>query len=302
MSVLSKIRNVTQRGLFTVRNVWSELMGDAYVINSYAWQNFDGTIERSNWGDDINWYFLKEIIDGEIISFDHALLARHFNRPNYVVIGSTIDLRADERSIIWGAGIIDGSVTELPKFKGIRAVRGPKTREKLLSLGIACPEIYGDPALLLPLHYIPDIEKTHRIGIIPHFHDLERVRRKIEYSKNIKLIDIRHYGEWTSFIDDILSCEMIASSSLHGLIVSFAYGIPNAWVEFPEGALRDRFKYDDFFASIGVEDSPIVLSMDDWAGAIESAIHQKPKGRIDLKPLIDSSPFRLKNLNIDIQI
>lgn len=296
MSILSKIMNIAQRGAFTARNIWSELTGDGYVINSYAWQSFDGTIEHSNWGDDINWYFLREIIDGKIISYDHALLARHFNRPNYVVIGSTIDLRADEKSVIWGAGIIDGSVTGLPKFKEIRAVRGPKTRQKLLSLGIDCPEVYGDPALLLPLHYKPDIEKTHRIGIIPHFHDLEHVRKKIEQRKDIKLIDIRHYEEWTSVVDEILSCELIASSSLHGLIVSFAYGIPNVWVEFPEGELRDRFKYDDFFASIGIEESPIELSMDDWPGAIESAIQHKPKGRIDLKSLIDASPFKLKNL------
>lgn len=297
MSIVSKIRNVTQRGVFTFGNLWSELTGDSYVINSYAWQNFDGSIDHSNWGDDINWYFLKEIIDGKIISYDHALLARHFNRPNYVVIGSTIDLRADEKSVIWGAGIIDGSVCRLPKFKEVRAVRGPKTRQKLLSLGIDCPEVYGDPALLLPLYYKPGIIKTHRIGIIPHFHDLEHVRAKIVQRKDIKLIDIRHYGKWTSFVDEILSCESIASSSLHGLIVSFAYGIPNVWVEFPESESRDRFKYDDFYSSIGIEESPLVLSMDDWTGAIESKVFHKPMGEIQLEPLIDASPFKLKIIN-----
>lgn len=47
---------------------------------------------------------------------------------------------------IWGTGI-NGKVSEdLHKFEklDVRAVRGPLTRNYLISKGINCPEVYGD--------------------------------------------------------------------------------------------------------------------------------------------------------------
>ena len=87
-----------------------------------------------------------------------------------MIIGSILD-RGTKSSIIWGAGLIseDSEPIEIPKK--IYAVRGPKTREKLLKSGIDCPEIYGDPALLLPKIYNPKIEKKYELGVIPHYID-----------------------------------------------------------------------------------------------------------------------------------
>lgn len=291
---MGRIKNILQRLKFEANTLVSELHSDCVPVNSYAWMNYDGSIDHSNWGDDINWYFLKEIISGHLISYDHARLTKLFHRPNYVVIGSTIDLRANADSIIWGAGIIDSNTSCLPQFKEIRAVRGPYTRKKLMELGFKCPEVYGDPALLIPLHYHPSIDKRFRLGIIPHFHDYDRVKAQIQNLKNVKLIDIRHYNHWHGFVDEILSCESIASSSLHGLIVSEAFKIPNIWIEFRDGISRDHFKYHDFFASVGKTVNPVLISGYSDALKIEESLSGWMPGELDLRPLIDCSPFKLR--------
>ena len=84
---------------------------------------------------------------------------------------------------------------------------------------IAVPEIYGDPALILPKFYKPVIiaKLKDKIGIIPH---------KSNYSKYINKIDTSKYylinptDKWQNVINYICSCKAIISSSLHGLICS----------------------------------------------------------------------------------
>ena len=292
---MGKLYNFIERMTFKARIIGRELSGKCIPINSYAWMDYNGTIDHSNWGDDINWYFLNEIVDGKLIPYFHSILTRRRHRPNYVVIGSTIDLIADSDSVIWGAGIIDSTTSSLPRFREIRAVRGPLTRRKLLDMGYDCPAVYGDPALLIPLYYRPAVSPRYRLGIIPHFHDLEAVREKYSRNSEIKVIDIRHYQHWHDFVDDIVECEAVATSSLHGLIMAQAYNVPNVWVEFREGEKRDPFKYHDFFCSIGKTDEhPLLLSEETDLQLVFDKLRTWRPGHLDLQPLIDAAPFKLK--------
>ena len=72
-----------------------------------------------------------------------------------------------DNTIIYGSG----AITSNPDIKGrpvkVLSVRGPLTRDVLIKNGIDCPAVYGDPALLLPLVYKPQIKNNERIGIIP---------------------------------------------------------------------------------------------------------------------------------------
>jgi len=162
----------------------------------------------------------------------------------YLVIGSCLQT-AWSNSIIWGAGYISliSKVNEIPKK--IHAVRGPETRRRLHEQKIDCPEIYGDPALLYPRYYKPNVQKKYKLGIVPHYID------KIVYTRRLKgvlVIDVQ--GEVNKVIDQICSCEKIASSSLHGLIVADAYGIPSTWLEFSDKVIGKGFKFRDYFMSV----------------------------------------------------
>ena len=167
---------------------------------------------------------------------------------------------------VWGSGIKSfDQIAALGKRKyfqklDIRCVRGPLTRQALQACGYKCPENYGDPAVLMPLIYNPEIEKKHKIGAVLHF------QHNLELPKDVKSINIRT-DDYKQFIDELLSCEKIISSSLHGIILAEAYGIPAVFL----GSGRDfeLFKYYDWYLSTNRKNVQFAFD-------IEEAIHLQP--------------------------
>ena len=134
----------------------------------------------------------------------------------------------------------------------------------MLEAGGDIPEIYGDGAVLLPEIYAPQVEKTHRIGIIPHVLQEQQLRDALEKAgktHEVKVISLlaADFADIERVIRDIISCEEIVSTSLHGVIVSHAYGVPcqSARIIAPEEDAEDSFKMRDYKASVGLEDGPI---------------------------------------------
>ena len=50
------------------------------------------------------------------------------------------------------------------------------------------------------------------------------------------------------------ACEVIVSSSLHGLIIADAYGIPTVWAKFGNDINGNDFKFYDYYWSLGMSD------------------------------------------------
>ena len=172
--------------------------------------------------------------------------------PSYVSIGSVIK-RALPGSLVWGTGMFGQEAeTELQPDATYLAVRGPLTRARLLSHGMSCPEVYGDPALLAPLYYHPEVKKTHEIGVIVRWS--ERKWQKVEPGPGVRLIDFGT-DKIEETIDAILSCKRVVTSSLHGLIVADAYGIPSAWLASTTPKGRD-FKFHDYNLSVNKHRTP----------------------------------------------
>lgn len=217
-------------------------------IRLFWWQEKrkDG---KENYGDLLSKYLVKKISNKKIISIKHPLSGFHkyfFN--NYLVIGSIITA-ASNKSIVWGSGII--KKTENIREASFLAVRGPETRKRILDLGYNCPEVYGDPAILLPKYYENNINKKYRIGIIPHYVDFQEIKGNI-CDGRIKVIDLLT-KDVENTTNDILECDMIISSSLHGVIVPQAYNIPALWVKFSNRLSGDNIKFYDYFQSINID-------------------------------------------------
>jgi pyruvyltransferase len=259
-----------------------------------------GKVEKNNWGDDINVFLLKYISKTPLF---YAPLWTNWadNHIVYSAIGSIIQWIHNPNTIVWGSGFIDDvSIPEvLPKK--ILAVRGPLTRARLLEMGVECPAVYGDPALLLPYYYRPKVQKKYKLGIIPHVSNYyKHVLDKYKENKDVSVIKLFDYRNWKEVVDAILECDFIASSSLHGIIAAESYGVPNIWVEFEEpiaGKTSNRYKFHDYFLSQGYDvESPYVISekttIEDVLSLIEG--YDPLRRNYSIAPLVNVCPFELK--------
>lgn len=242
------------------------------------------TWKTTNWGDFINEELVKLLsgITPDVIEAKYVP-----KETNYLVVGSIVHF-ADDNSVIWGAGVLDEKTDLHGKKPKVLAVRGPKSREIILRNNVECPEIYGDPVLLFPRYYKPKIEKKYKLGIIAHWQDtFNKIVHSFKPTSKITVIRTQNISAY-EFIDRILECEKIASSSLHGLVVADAYGIPSLRIVIDN--LNGDFKYDDYFMSI---DRPLhhfkieeqintekILRQDFWSGSI------------NVDKLLDACPFR----------
>lgn len=266
------------------------------VINASLFQ-YGPYIKHFNLGDDLNVYLMELLTRKKVVTYYNCFRKK---RENYLCIGSTLEFLSDEHSIVWGSGAICGTTPLKIHPKKVLAVRGPLTRDYLLSQGIKCPEIYGDPALLLPLVYSPKVHKKYRIGIIPHFVDINNqyLKEFIANNNNVKLIKIQSYRNWKTFINEVNECEFVMSSSLHGLIISDAYSIPNIWIKFSDDVIGDGFKFRDYYASVNKNiTDPIII---DSAKSIEKVYEFKSNWQpitFDYNKLIVSCPFNIKLKN-----
>jgi pyruvyltransferase len=214
-----------------------------------------------------------------------------------MVTGSILNLIAD-KAIVWGSGIAE-SYAELPE-RDIRAVRGMLTLKRVQEKLNPKNEIaVGDPCLLLPLYYNPKFEKKHTIGVIPHYidayHLLSNLNKIEELEQNgIKLININNHIE--KVVDDILSCETIISSSLHGIICADAYGIPSAHIKITEKIGGDGFKYIDWYSNFNNREYQCFdlsnPTIDKILLLSENSINWLSDIKIDIKKLYESCPFK----------
>lgn len=266
---------------------------DSILIDSWIEQWF-GAIEKRNFGDELNVYLIEGLTGKRVINASNTL----FKGNPHMVIGSIVEAYSTSKSIIWGSGAISGGDRQLADIPlQIRAVRGVLTRQYLIDKGIYCPSIYGDPALLTPLLYNPDVLKKYKYGIIPHVEDLEdpKVVGFINrYHDLVHLISFKNYGDWHDVIDQIKSCEVIISSSLHGLILSDAYGIPNVWVKISDKILGGEFKYKDYFSGVNrAYAPPLYFTENITIELIRKATNSYCPIEADITSLINACPWDL---------
>lgn len=248
------------------------------------WADVD--VVKENWGDKLNPILAGKISGGPVF---HPSRVKGYRGPIYSMIGSHLRL-STRRHVIWGTGFIDSHDTIKAPPAKVCAVRGPLSRQRLRALGIDCPAVYGDAALLYPLFYFPKVAKKFDLGIIQHFREQDTTPLP-EKNSRLKVNVISITAGIDEVVDQILSCRKIASSSLHGIIAAHAYGVPAVWVKFSDCPLGDDFKFRDYWSCLGHK--AVRPLQGDAAWNCESIYeHDCPiRKTIDLAALIDACPF-----------
>lgn len=278
------------------------------VWTFYPWVGFSwGKVKPLNFGDDLNVTLLSKNAKDVLLPGCYYCNSPWGTRigfpwmktfPKLACIGSILHTIEYDNTVVWGSGLL--TENHLPTHKlDIRAVRGPLTRKVLLMHGFNCPEVYGDPALLLPYFYKPAPKKSYRLGIIPHYSDMDKESlSQLSNDSSVLIIPMTKYGTFQNVVDQICSCEVIASSSLHGLIIAEAYGIPNVWIEIKDsifGDERRRFKFHDFFLSQGRDrETPFVIKEGVGVNSIIEKRNSPIGGSMLLDSLISVCPFRMR--------
>lgn len=205
--------------------------------------------EIDNYGDILAPFLAEKLSGKKVVKVSHPMQRWYkWFIKHYVTVGSII-CAASKNSIVWGSGIIKKN--ENVRAAKFVAVRGPRTRKRLLELGYQVPEVYGDPALLLPRFISNVAEKKYDLGIIPHYVDYDSVVEQFKSNSKVKVVNLMT-NDIVRTTQEILACKQIISSSLHGVIVSHAYEIPALWVKFSNKLAGDNVKFYDYFESLDI--------------------------------------------------
>lgn len=191
------------------------------------------------------------------------------NKADAICVGS-IARRASTGCMVLGSGIVK-EFEKLNPNADYKFVRGPLTRKRVLDSGGSCPEIYGDPAMLLPL-FCDESKKEYEVSIIPHYVDYDLVKEK--YGKKFNIIKILNHNP-LEVAQEITKSKRIISSSLHGIICAHAYNIPAAWVKFSDNIRGDGTKFKDHYSALNIE-------------CVQSTVEDPifSTGSLDLDPII----------------
>lgn len=159
-------------------------------------------------------------------------------------VGSLLEqLPEDFDGAVWGTGkIAEDSSTPLLQATFL-AVRGELTRD---ALELPTPTAMGDPGLLAS-RWIPQRRRRHTAGIVPHYTQFDDpwVRElQTALGAGSTVIDVRKSP--TKVIQEIAACDVILSTSLHGVVIADSYGIPVLW-DLPRDSLKGGdFKFRDY--------------------------------------------------------
>ncbi|CAM3209094.1 polysaccharide pyruvyl transferase family protein [Vibrio rarus] len=169
--------------------------------------------------------------------------------PHYLVVGSVIH-NMNEKTTVLGSGLIEREyINHIKSLGQVKVVRGELTKKALEeNFDIKLDDLpLGDPAVLFPKIYLPEVSKTHSLGLVLHYVDEDHPIKEVVIKLGGKIISVRQSPK--SFIDELMECDHILSSSMHGLILADSYGIKNKRIILSDKITGGDYKFIDYYST-----------------------------------------------------
>ena len=243
--------------------------------------NIDYWDESNNLGDTLSPIVVEYMLKQQGLSLTQNVSGK----KHLYAVGSVLTAGIQDATV-WGSGVLNAKLSyRLEKrMLDVRAVRGPVTRAILMDYGYDVPEVYGDPAIIMPEIYkaVP-LKNRKKYGLITHKDYI--LNEKYEENEIARLNICT--DDYKSFLDQLVSVDVVISSSLHGIILAEAYGVPAILLK-PQ---VDIVKYYDYYYSTGRINFPM-------ADSIEQAMLIAP---VEL-PKLDTIKENLKDFSLPNKI
>ena len=165
-----------------------------------------------------------------------------------------LEARRNSPIVTWGSGFIGDGPTLRHTPLEVAALRGPKSAARL---GLDGDVPLGDPGLLASLLMRRRPATRRAVGIVPHYADLDLPIIEAWTSTPGTVISPRL--PVMEFLEAVASCELILSSSLHGLIVADSLGVANHWTRLSGRLTGHSFKFRDYLRCLGRSEEPTTL-------------------------------------------
>jgi len=214
-----------------------------------SWDN------NNNVGDQIGPYLLRNLSNHRVSRVPYAA------GRNLLSVGSILH-KSTSSSIVWGSGYISRQAFSSEKVEKIFALRGNETKKIYESRWGAIGSLaFGDPAILLSDLITPRRTIKYKYGIIPHYiHENDSFINNLSRRDDLVIISVRQSVD--DFIQAICECEVIFSSSLHGLICADAFEIVNYQFQLCNQPTGGQFKFIDYCSGVGKDYLPPLLPND----------------------------------------
>lgn len=255
------------------------------VIPYFYWRPNRPELQQ-NFGDEMTKWILRRVTNKKLKSVSCNYQGKLLS------IGSVMHYAKND-DYIWGTGVNGKIKTNTNTYisnkinrLNIHAVRGEKTKQILIKHGLKCPDVFGDPGLLFS-HLYPEFKAKpikNNIKIFSHYHD-KKFFESEEFNQVNKISIIHADWSFEKILNEILECEFLISTALHGLIIADSFNIPNRYMRVTES--EHLLKFDDYYSGTNRHTYKYARTVNESLdmGCVERC-------EFNLKELIDSFPFK----------
>jgi len=218
-----------------------------HKVKGYWWR---GQPSRpvNNFGDGLAPYLLRR--------FSHLKVAwSPVSQANIVTIGSLLEHIPPlwDGHVLGTGKLYEDSLLHLhTQTATVWALRGP-----LSARGVSGDYALGDPGLLADELVTVD-HRDVGLGIVAHHTDDTLAHRKEFFSPDFETRIINVADNPLDVVREIGRCQKIVTSSLHGMVLADAFGIPRRYEINPKATKYEGglFKFQDYSASINAPFEP----------------------------------------------